>query len=102
MQVLLNIICLILEILIVIGLYYYGIKVFYRFEFTGLIIYFITIPLLPYFIKKYVNGRANKYKTDLTNQVIIVTGANSGLGFESVKYMAKLNPKKIILACRNL
>ncbi|MHA1212647.1 MAG: oxidoreductase [Candidatus Heimdallarchaeota archaeon] len=38
---------------------------------------------------------------DLTEKVIIVTGANSGLGFEDAKEFARKGAK-IILACRNL
>lgn len=38
---------------------------------------------------------------DLTGQTVIVTGANIGLGFESAKHFAKMNPAKLILACRS-
>jgi len=31
----------------------------------------------------------------------VITGANVGLGYESCLDMAKLKPRKIILACRN-
>ncbi|KAE9380885.1 NAD(P)-binding protein [Stipitochalara longipes BDJ] len=34
--------------------------------------------------------------------VFIVTGANVGLGFETVKHLVRLNPLKVILACRNV
>jgi len=33
--------------------------------------------------------------------VFIVTGANVGLGFETVKHLVQLKPLKVILACRN-
>ncbi|PMD31033.1 NAD(P)-binding protein [Hyaloscypha variabilis F] len=33
--------------------------------------------------------------------VFIVTGANVGLGFETAKHLVRLNPLKVILACRN-
>lgn len=39
---------------------------------------------------------------DLTGKTIIVTGANSGLGLEACRHFAKMNPKKLILACRSL
>ena len=52
--------------------------------------------------KWYCNGGVNKFKPDLSNKIIVVTGANTGLGFESVKAMALLKPEKIILACRNI
>ena len=38
---------------------------------------------------------------DLTGKVIIVTGANSGLGYEDAKAFARKGAK-IILACRNM
>jgi NAD(P)-dependent dehydrogenase (short-subunit alcohol dehydrogenase family) len=38
---------------------------------------------------------------DLTGKVIIVTGANSGLGFEATKVFAK-NNATVVMACRNL
>lgn len=39
---------------------------------------------------------------DLTGKTIIVTGANIGLGLEACKHFAKMNPAKLILACRSL
>ena len=38
---------------------------------------------------------------DLENQTIIITGANSGLGFASALDFARLNPGKLIMACRS-
>ncbi|RXW25015.1 hypothetical protein EST38_g789 [Candolleomyces aberdarensis] len=38
---------------------------------------------------------------DLTGQTVIVVGANVGLGFESAKHFAKMNPARLILACRS-
>ncbi|KAJ8501872.1 hypothetical protein ONZ45_g11986 [Pleurotus djamor] len=40
-------------------------------------------------------------KRDLTGKVVIVTGANTGIGFEAAKHFATMNPAKLILACRN-
>ncbi|KAJ4483524.1 hypothetical protein J3R30DRAFT_1794668 [Lentinula aciculospora] len=37
----------------------------------------------------------------LTDKTVIVTGANTGLGFEAAKHFARMNPGKLILACRN-
>lgn len=47
--------------------------------------------------KKYVD----KLNVDLTNKTYIVTGANSGLGFETTKYLLYLNAT-VIMACRNI
>ena len=38
---------------------------------------------------------------DLTGKSIMVTGANTGLGFEAAKHFARMNPARLILACRN-
>jgi retinol dehydrogenase-12 len=38
---------------------------------------------------------------DLSGKVVIVTGANVGIGFETAKAIASMKPKKLILACRN-
>ncbi|PPQ75675.1 hypothetical protein CVT26_001853 [Gymnopilus dilepis] len=40
-------------------------------------------------------------KADLKDKTVIVTGANVGLGFEAAKHFARMNPGKLILACRN-
>ncbi|KJA28436.1 hypothetical protein HYPSUDRAFT_33824 [Hypholoma sublateritium FD-334 SS-4] len=39
--------------------------------------------------------------SDLTGRTVIVTGANSGLGFEAAKHVARMHPGKLILACRS-
>ena len=52
------------------------------------------------FIKKYFNNSTNKERRDLTGQVIIITGSNTGIGFEAAKELAK-SGAKIILACRD-
>ncbi|KAJ3460193.1 hypothetical protein MRS44_011060 [Fusarium solani] len=38
---------------------------------------------------------------DLTNQVIIVTGGNVGLGFETIRQLSQHNPARIYLAARS-
>ncbi|KAJ8074023.1 hypothetical protein PM082_012313 [Marasmius tenuissimus] len=37
----------------------------------------------------------------LTGQVVLITGANTGLGFEAAKHFAIRGPGKLILVCRN-
>ncbi|KAI9714152.1 MAG: hypothetical protein M1812_006480 [Candelaria pacifica] len=39
---------------------------------------------------------------DYTNQTIIVTGSNIGLGLEAARHFTRLNASKVILAVRNL
>ncbi|KZO94476.1 NAD(P)-binding protein [Calocera viscosa TUFC12733] len=41
------------------------------------------------------------FAVDLTGKVVIVTGANGGLGYETAKHLATMHPAKLILACRN-
>ncbi|KAG9310805.1 hypothetical protein JVU11DRAFT_8657 [Chiua virens] len=38
---------------------------------------------------------------DLTGKTVLVVGANSGIGFEAAKHFARMNPSKLILACRS-
>ena len=38
---------------------------------------------------------------DLTGKVVMVTGANVGLGFEAAKHLASMNPERLIIACRS-
>ena len=38
---------------------------------------------------------------DLTGKTIVVVGANVGLGFEATKHFASMNPKRLVLGCRN-
>ncbi|KAF8350274.1 hypothetical protein F5887DRAFT_944569 [Amanita rubescens] len=38
---------------------------------------------------------------DLAEKTVVVTGANTGLGFEASKHFARMNPGKLILACRS-
>jgi NAD(P)-dependent dehydrogenase (short-subunit alcohol dehydrogenase family) len=33
---------------------------------------------------------------------LLTLGANVGLGLEAARHLARMNPKKLILACRNL
>ncbi|KAF5334563.1 hypothetical protein D9758_015787 [Tetrapyrgos nigripes] len=39
--------------------------------------------------------------TDLSGRVVIVVGANTGLGFECAKHFSRMNPGRLIIACRS-
>lgn len=41
-------------------------------------------------------------KQDLSSQTVLVVGANVGLGLEAAKHFARMEPGKLILACRSL
>ncbi|KAH8547603.1 hypothetical protein BGW37DRAFT_524169 [Umbelopsis sp. PMI_123] len=43
-----------------------------------------------------------KPKGPFTDQIVIVTGSNSGIGVEAARHYANLDAKKVILAVRNL
>lgn len=40
-------------------------------------------------------------RADLTGKTTIVIGANIGIGLEASKHLARMNPGRLILACRN-
>ena len=40
-------------------------------------------------------------KGDLTGKTVIVIGANTGIGYETAKHFATMNPARLIMGCRN-
>ena len=63
-------------------------------------IFFVLLPIILYFLKKYINGGVNNKTHDLTGQFIIITGASSGIGKVSALHLINSNAK-VIFACRN-
>ena len=51
--------------------------------------------------KRWTDGPVNSFKPDLNNKVVIITGANTGIGLTSAIEMAKLKPKILVLGCRD-
>ena len=50
-------------------------------------------------LKIHFAGGMNIHTPDLSGKVIVITGGNTGLGFESAVKFASLKPKAIVLAC---
>lgn len=42
------------------------------------------------------------FKPDFTGRTVIVTGANTGVGFEAAVKFVALGAEKVILACRTI
>ncbi|KIK61666.1 hypothetical protein GYMLUDRAFT_165742 [Collybiopsis luxurians FD-317 M1] len=40
--------------------------------------------------------------SDLSGKTVMVTGANSGIGFEAAKHFAKMNAARLIIVCRSV
>jgi NAD(P)-dependent dehydrogenase (short-subunit alcohol dehydrogenase family) len=49
--------------------------------------------------KKWIDYRSSHH--DLTSKVILITGGNTGLGFEAAKEFARRNAR-VVIACRNI
>lgn len=54
-----------------------------------------------YLLRDYISGPEYDIKEKLTDKVIIVTGANTGIGKETVRTLAK-HGAKVIMACRDM
>ena len=39
-------------------------------------------------IKLYLRGASNKYNPDMTGKIVIITGANTGIGYECANVIA--------------
>ena len=52
-------------------------------------------------LKRWGGGGWNYNKGNMGGKVIIITGANSGIGKICVRELARRNPAKIIMACRS-
>lgn len=53
------------------------------------------------FFRDVLSGKDYKIKTSAADKVIVITGANTGLGKEAAKLLAIKNAT-IVMACRNM
>ena len=52
-------------------------------------------------IKLYISGATNQYSPLIPESIMIVTGSNTGIGYECAQEFANLGALKVILACRD-
>lgn len=67
-----------------------------RYILGGLAAY-VSLSLI---IHRYQRGPSRSYMTNLTNQIIIITGSSAGIGKETARDLAKRGGT-IIFACRD-
>ncbi|KAL7720047.1 Restnol dehydrogenase [Entamoeba marina] len=60
----------------------------------------ITILVIIYCIYMYCRGGVNTHLPDLTGKVVVVTGTNRGIGYKTIKTLAKLNAT-VVCCCRH-
>ncbi|KAJ3824048.1 hypothetical protein F5880DRAFT_1647949 [Lentinula raphanica] len=53
-------------------------------------------------IDEQKKGMPPVLKGDLTGKTVMVTGANSGIGFEAAKHFATMNPARLVIVCRTI
>ena len=46
----------------------------------------------------FINGGVNQHYKLMTDKVIVITGANAGIGYECALELARLKPKAIVMA----
>lgn len=59
----------------------------------------LTLPR--FFYQQVTSCQPDVLKGSLEGKTVVLTGGNSGIGFEAVKHFATMNPARIIMACRS-
>ena len=57
--------------------------------------------LLTLVCRIWANGGKNHYYPNLDGKIVVITGSNTGIGYETAVEMVKLKPKMLIFACRD-
>ena len=57
--------------------------------------------LLTLICRIWANGGKNHYHPSLDGKIVVITGANTGIGYDTAVEMVKLNPKMIVFATRD-
>jgi len=65
------------------------------------IVYLTSTIVFLFALKRWIEGPASSAHPDLKESIVIVTGANTGVGFTAATEIARLKPKALILACRS-
>jgi len=71
------------------------------FKSAGFWISICAFVVMMILCKCHFAGGKNRYNPSLFDKVVVITGANTGIGYITALDMAKLDPKVIILACRD-
>jgi retinol dehydrogenase 12 len=53
------------------------------------------------FLREQLGSVPSVEYEDLSGKTVVVIGANTGIGFEAAKHLARMNPHRIILGCRS-
>ncbi|KAJ4473610.1 hypothetical protein J3R30DRAFT_3406515 [Lentinula aciculospora] len=53
-------------------------------------------------VEEQKRGMPPVVKGDLIGKTVMVTGANSGIGYEAAKHFAAMNPTRLIIVCRSI
>ncbi|KAE9398573.1 short-chain dehydrogenase [Gymnopus androsaceus JB14] len=53
-------------------------------------------------VEEQKKGMVPIVRGDLTGKTVMVTGANSGIGFEAAKHFATMSPARLIIVCRSV
>lgn len=51
--------------------------------------------------KEQISTVPSLEKFDATDKVVLVVGANTGIGWEAAKHFATMNPARLLLGCRS-